>query len=114
MFIFSGIQTGSDEQSRVDSHHKMIVALIVPCSALGAIILFLLCFWLYHLKFTHKSSNKNAKNPGTFFFVQIIFSIIFLRFADLGSVLCSGFAGLYMEMLRMELYYLHFWANSIL
>ncbi|XP_044463796.1 probable receptor-like protein kinase At1g80640 [Mangifera indica] len=64
MAAFSpGIQTGSDEQSRVDSHHKMIVALVVPCSALGAIILFLLCFWLYHLKCTHKSSKKNAKNP---------------------------------------------------
>ncbi|XP_031279602.1 probable receptor-like protein kinase At1g80640 [Pistacia vera] len=64
MAAFSpGIQTGSDDKSRVDSHHRMIVALIVTCSALGAIILSLLCLWLYHLKFSHKSSNKNAKNP---------------------------------------------------
>lgn len=77
MFIFSGIQTGSDEQSRVDSHHKMIVALVVPCSALGAIILFLLCFWLYHLKCTHKSSKKNAKNPGTYFLYRLYFPLYF-------------------------------------
>ncbi|KAL5853154.1 hypothetical protein ACOSQ3_008272 [Xanthoceras sorbifolium] len=57
-----GIQMDSDEQQhKMHTHHRMLIALTVACSALGAIVFGLLCLWFYHLKYSHKSSNKNAK-----------------------------------------------------
>ncbi|KAL9439959.1 hypothetical protein AB3S75_018762 [Citrus x aurantiifolia] len=65
MAAFSpGIQMGSEDphHHHMDAHHKLLIALIIACSALCLIILALLCLWLYHLKYSFKSSNKNAKS----------------------------------------------------
>ncbi|KAL2525749.1 Protein kinase superfamily protein [Abeliophyllum distichum] len=40
------------------SNKKLLVALIAASTALGAIILFLLCFWIYYRKYTNKSQEK--------------------------------------------------------
>ncbi|KAK2659574.1 hypothetical protein Ddye_006107 [Dipteronia dyeriana] len=57
-----GIQMGSNEQEhKMESHHRMLIALTVACSALVAIIFGLLFLWFFYLKRSHKSGNKNAK-----------------------------------------------------
>lgn len=67
--VLTGIQMGSEDphHHHMDAHHKLLIALIIACSALCLIILALLCLWLYHLKYSFKSSNKNAKSKGTIF-----------------------------------------------
>ncbi|KAJ7966237.1 Kinase family protein [Quillaja saponaria] len=62
MAAFSpGIRMLSEEH-RMDSHKKMLIALIVVSTALGAIILSLLCLWIYHRKYPHKSHKRNAQS----------------------------------------------------
>lgn len=54
-----GIQQGS-ERHQMDPHMKMLIALIVTCATLGAVILSLLCLWFYHKKY--KFHRKNARS----------------------------------------------------
>ncbi|CAK9185510.1 unnamed protein product [Ilex paraguariensis] len=59
MAAFSpGIQLGS-EKHHMDSNKKFLIALIVASTALGAIILSLFCFWIYHRKNFLKSKNSD-------------------------------------------------------
>ncbi|KAK2452889.1 Protein kinase superfamily protein [Trifolium repens] len=52
-----GIHVG-DENNKMDSHKKKIMALIVASTALGAIILCMLSFWIYHIKYSSKPNKK--------------------------------------------------------
>lgn len=45
---------------RLDSHEKLLVALIASCSLVGAIILIFMGLWLYQNKFTKKSTKKSS------------------------------------------------------
>ncbi|KAK7311220.1 hypothetical protein RJT34_09218 [Clitoria ternatea] len=57
-----GLVMGS-EQQQMDSHKKMVIAIAVASTSLGAVILCVLCIWIYYTKFPSKSSNrKNVKN----------------------------------------------------
>ncbi|XP_057959923.1 probable receptor-like protein kinase At1g80640 [Malania oleifera] len=49
-------------EHRTDSNKKMHVAVIVASSGLSAIILCLLCVWIYHRKSSQKSQKKNTKS----------------------------------------------------
>ncbi|XP_062165447.1 probable receptor-like protein kinase At1g80640 [Alnus glutinosa] len=61
MAAFSpGIQLGlEDEEDHMDARKKMLIVLIVACTALALAILSLLCFWIYHRKFSHKSHRSS-------------------------------------------------------
>ncbi|KAF7849308.1 hypothetical protein BT93_L0989 [Corymbia citriodora subsp. variegata] len=50
---------------RLDSHEKLLVALIASCSLLGAIILIFMGLWVYHNKFNQKSSKKSCQRSET-------------------------------------------------
>ncbi|XP_061363900.1 probable receptor-like protein kinase At1g80640 [Gastrolobium bilobum] len=56
-----GILMG-DEQQQMDSHKKMVIAFIVASTALGAVILCVLCFWIYYTKYHSKSNRKNLQS----------------------------------------------------
>ncbi|XP_030464998.1 probable receptor-like protein kinase At1g80640 [Syzygium oleosum] len=61
MAAFSpGLSVGG-RKHRLDSHEKLLIALIVSCSLLGAIILIFMGLWVYYSKFTHKSSKKSSQ-----------------------------------------------------
>ncbi|BFG18967.1 hypothetical protein CerSpe_052420 [Prunus speciosa] len=55
------IQEGS-EGHQMEPHRKMLIALIVTCTALGVVLLSLLCLWVYHKKCPHKSHKKSAQS----------------------------------------------------
>ncbi|XP_059658226.1 probable receptor-like protein kinase At1g80640 [Cornus florida] len=59
-----GIQVRSEDQHQMSSDKKLRISLIVASSALGAVILSLLCLWIYHRKNSHKSHKKNSHNSG--------------------------------------------------
>ncbi|KAG2691414.1 hypothetical protein I3760_08G007800 [Carya illinoinensis] len=62
MAAFSpGIQVGIEE-SHTYTHKKMLIIVVVACTTLAATILSLLCLWIYHRKFSHKSDGKSALN----------------------------------------------------
>ncbi|GMN45501.1 hypothetical protein TIFTF001_014679 [Ficus carica] len=44
----------------MDSHKRILIALIVACTALGAIIFSLLILWVYHSKYSHKKLHKRG------------------------------------------------------
>ncbi|KAB2629264.1 receptor-like protein kinase [Pyrus ussuriensis x Pyrus communis] len=56
-----GIEEGS-ERHQIGSHKIMLIALIVTCTALGVVLLSLLCLWIYHKKFPHKSPKKSYQS----------------------------------------------------
>ncbi|CAA2986763.1 probable receptor kinase At1g80640 [Olea europaea subsp. europaea] len=59
MSAFSpGIEVGRGKHV-MDSNKKLFLALVTASTAMGAIILFLLCFWVYHRKYTNKSKKKS-------------------------------------------------------
>ncbi|KAL1210386.1 putative receptor-like protein kinase [Cardamine amara subsp. amara] len=53
-----GIQMGRGQEHKLDTHKKLLIALIITSSSLGLIILSCLCFWVYR----SKQSPKNTKN----------------------------------------------------
>ncbi|KAG2700262.1 hypothetical protein I3843_07G222400 [Carya illinoinensis] len=62
MAAFSpGIEAGI-EDDHVDAHKKMLIALIVACTALAAGILSLLCLWIYRRKFSRKPHRRSARS----------------------------------------------------
>ncbi|KAG6643748.1 probable receptor-like protein kinase At1g80640 isoform X2 [Carya illinoinensis] len=68
MAAFSpGIQVGIEE-SHTYTHKKMLIIVVVACTTLAATILSLLCLWIYHRKFSHKSDGKSALNSATDYF----------------------------------------------
>ncbi|XWS17851.1 hypothetical protein CRYUN_Cryun33cG0103800 [Craigia yunnanensis] len=63
MTAFSpGIQLGSEEHKKMDPPRKMLIALILGCSSLGAIISTLFCLWIYYRKNSNKSTKNDAKS----------------------------------------------------
>ncbi|KAM0974020.1 probable receptor-like protein kinase At1g80640 isoform X1 [Malus sylvestris] len=56
-----GIAEGS-EGHQMGSHKKMLIPLIITCTALGVVFLSLLCLWIYHKKFQHKSHKKSGQS----------------------------------------------------
>ncbi|KAI6681313.1 hypothetical protein NL676_035194 [Syzygium grande] len=61
MAAFSPGHSVGGRKHRLDSHEKLLIALIVSCSLLGAIILIFMGLWVYYSKFTHKSSKKSSQ-----------------------------------------------------
>ncbi|CAI9759696.1 unnamed protein product [Fraxinus pennsylvanica] len=60
MAAFSpGIEVGGGKHG-MGSNKKLLVALIAASTAMGAIILVLLCFWVYHRKYINKSKEKRS------------------------------------------------------
>ncbi|PSS01097.1 Receptor-like protein kinase [Actinidia chinensis var. chinensis] len=49
-----------DHRHQMDPNKKLLISLIVSSSALGAIILSLLCLWIFHRKASQKSHQKNG------------------------------------------------------
>lgn len=45
---------------QMDSHKRILIALIVACTALGAIIFSLLILWVCHSKYSHKKLHKRG------------------------------------------------------
>jgi len=71
---WSGIVMGA-EQRQMDSHKKMVIAIAIASTSLGAVILSVLCIWIYHTKYPSKSKGKNVQRSGFFsFFSQFHFS----------------------------------------
>ncbi|XVE97364.1 hypothetical protein REPUB_Repub03eG0013400 [Reevesia pubescens] len=59
MSTFSpGVQPGSEEHKKMDPPKKMLIALILACTSLAAVISSLFCLWVYY----RKNSNKSTKN----------------------------------------------------
>ncbi|MBA0821067.1 hypothetical protein Goarm_017946 [Gossypium armourianum] len=58
----AGIQLGGEEHKKMDPTKKMLLALILACSSLGAIISSLFCLWIYYRKNSSKSSKNGAKS----------------------------------------------------
>ncbi|MFQ6619203.1 hypothetical protein Gotur_000694 [Gossypium turneri] len=58
----AGIQPGGEEHKKMDPTKKMLLALILACSSLGAIISSLFCLWIYYRKNSSKSSKNGAKS----------------------------------------------------
>ncbi|XP_021275704.1 probable receptor-like protein kinase At1g80640 isoform X1 [Herrania umbratica] len=58
----AGIQVGSEEHKKMDPPRKMLIALILACSSLGAIISSLCCLWIYYRKNSPKSKKNDAKS----------------------------------------------------
>ncbi|ESW33149.1 hypothetical protein PHAVU_001G047100 [Phaseolus vulgaris] len=54
------IVMGAEEQ-QIDSHKKMVIAIAVASTSLGAVILSVLCIWIYHSKYPSKSKGKNVQ-----------------------------------------------------
>ncbi|KAJ1407767.1 Serine-threonine/tyrosine-protein kinase, catalytic domain [Sesbania bispinosa] len=46
----------------MDSHKKMVIAFAVASTALGAVILCVLCFWIYYTKSPSKPNRKNVQS----------------------------------------------------
>lgn len=63
----AGLQLGSEEHRKKDPPNKMLIAIIIGCCSLGAIICSLFCFWIYYWKNSHKFTTNDAKNSGNFF-----------------------------------------------
>lgn len=61
----------------MDSYKKKIIALTVASTALGAVILCLLCFWIYYTKYASKPNRKNVQSSGLFPFFSVLFTIFF-------------------------------------
>ncbi|KAK8523459.1 hypothetical protein V6N12_047979 [Hibiscus sabdariffa] len=61
-FSPEGIQLGSEEHGKMDPPKKMLIALIVACSSLAAIVFSLVCLWVYYRKNSSKSSKNGAKS----------------------------------------------------
>ncbi|PPD84343.1 hypothetical protein GOBAR_DD18709 [Gossypium barbadense] len=61
-FSPAGIQLGGEEHKKMDPTKKMLLALILACSSLGAIISSLFCLWIYYRKNSSKSSKNGAKS----------------------------------------------------
>ncbi|KAK7383474.1 hypothetical protein VNO78_29153 [Psophocarpus tetragonolobus] len=55
-----GIVMGA-EQQHMDSHKKMVIAIAVASTSLGAVILCVLCIWIYHAKYPSKSKGKKVQ-----------------------------------------------------
>uniref|UniRef100_A0A0R0GLS3 Protein kinase domain-containing protein n=2 Tax=Glycine max TaxID=3847 RepID=A0A0R0GLS3_SOYBN len=55
-----GIVMGA-EQQHMDSHKKMVIAVAVASTSLGAVILCVLCIWIYYTKYPSKSKGKNVQ-----------------------------------------------------
>lgn len=68
-----GVQEGSDN-NQMDSHKKMLIALIVDCSTLVSILWLLLSLWIYQRKNSYKPHKKNGQISST--------SIWFFNFAS--------------------------------
>lgn len=62
---WSGIHV-RDEQQKNDSHNKKVMVFVVASTALGAVILSLLSFWIYYTKYCSKSNKKNLQSSGIF------------------------------------------------
>ncbi|CAL5431300.1 unnamed protein product [Camellia sinensis] len=63
MVAFSpGSQEGSENHHQMDPNKKLLIALIVASTALGAIILSLACLWIYQRRNSLKSHNENPYN----------------------------------------------------
>ncbi|TYG67240.1 hypothetical protein ES288_D05G062300v1 [Gossypium darwinii] len=60
--FFPGFQLGSEEHTKKDPPNKMLIAVIIGCCSLGAIICSLFCLWIYYRKNSHKSTTNDAKN----------------------------------------------------
>ena len=73
---WSGIVMGA-EQQHMDSHKKMVIAVAVASTSLGAVILCVLCIWIYYTKYPSKSKGKNVQRSA-FYFLPFI-TIPFLR-----------------------------------
>ncbi|KAI8547373.1 hypothetical protein RHMOL_Rhmol07G0190500 [Rhododendron molle] len=58
--VSPGTQVGIKEHRQMDPNKNLVIALIVASSALGAILLSLLCLWNFHRKNSLKSHQKNA------------------------------------------------------
>ncbi|XWS70472.1 hypothetical protein CRYUN_Cryun03dG0051200 [Craigia yunnanensis] len=56
------IQLGSEEHKEKDPPKKMLIALILAFSSLGAIISSLFCLWIYYRKNSHKSTKNDGKS----------------------------------------------------
>ncbi|KAJ8563130.1 hypothetical protein K7X08_031582 [Anisodus acutangulus] len=56
--IFSEVGVGS-QKHHMDQNRKLLIALIAASTALGAIIFFMFCFWIYHRKKLHKSDKDS-------------------------------------------------------
>ncbi|KAK7320667.1 hypothetical protein VNO77_30356 [Canavalia gladiata] len=56
-----GVVMGA-EQQQIDSHKKMVIAIAVASTSLGAVILCVLCIWIYYTKFPSKSNRKNVQS----------------------------------------------------
>jgi hypothetical protein len=65
-----------DENHKMDSHKKKIMALIVASTALGAIILCMLSFWIYHIKYSSKPNKKKFQTSGIFPLIILYLLII--------------------------------------
>ncbi|KAB2072728.1 hypothetical protein ERO13_A07G030800v2 [Gossypium hirsutum] len=61
-FSPAGIQLGGEEHKKMDPTKKMLLALILAGSSLGAIISSLFCLWIYYRKNSSKSSKNGAKS----------------------------------------------------
>jgi serine/threonine protein kinase len=58
-----GIQVGIEEHhKKMDTHKKMLIALVVASTALAAIIWSFFCFRIFHRKFSHKSHKRSAQS----------------------------------------------------
>ncbi|XVF48301.1 hypothetical protein PTKIN_Ptkin03bG0179400 [Pterospermum kingtungense] len=63
MTAFSpGTLLESEEHKKMDPPKKMLIALIVACSSLGAIISSLFCLWIYYRKNSYKFSKNDGKS----------------------------------------------------
>ncbi|KEH39859.1 Serine/Threonine kinase family protein [Medicago truncatula] len=51
-----------DEHQNMDSHMKKVMAFVAASTGLGAIILCLLSFWIFYIKYSSKSKKKNLQN----------------------------------------------------
>ncbi|KAJ1413141.1 Serine-threonine/tyrosine-protein kinase, catalytic domain [Sesbania bispinosa] len=64
MSTFSPGTEVKEEHHQRDLHKKVVIGLVVASSALGTIILSLLCFWVYKIKYVSKSNKKNVQSSG--------------------------------------------------
>ncbi|XP_020235640.1 probable receptor-like protein kinase At1g80640 [Cajanus cajan] len=55
-----GIVMGG-EQQQMDSHKKMVTAIAVTSTSLGAVILCVLCVWIYYCKYPSKPNTKKGQ-----------------------------------------------------
>ncbi|TKY74774.1 receptor protein kinase isoform X1 [Spatholobus suberectus] len=57
-----GIKAGKEQHHL---HKKVVIALVVAATALGALIFSFLCIWIYRTKYPTKSKTKNVETPDT-------------------------------------------------